>query len=720
MQGQPAVMKVLSWNCRGLGKATAIRALKKLLQTHKPDVIFLMETKFTQADFQKRCKLSGDTFPNSFIVNCCISTSNRSGGLAMFWTNDVNLNIIAYNDRYIDCYVDGDNANIGWRATGLYGFSCHQQKPQTCDMIKTLFQNNSHVNWLLFGDFNMILSHSEKLGGNNINYSYSMMLQNCLNECDLLDLGYHGDCYTWSNNQDSTHHIKERLDRFCASPSWLSTFTRATNYHLPSYTSDHNPILLVFGSNFDYRNDSHRLNKIKRFEHIWLQDPQSHDIIRHAWITSYQDTKTKLQQAFEDINNWGQDTYGNIPRQIKKLQQSIHDKKKTIPTENDISMIQQMETNLDNLLKHEETWWAQRAKANWLHSGDKNTSFFHFKASQRKRKNNINFINDQNGIRATDNNNIQTIFMDYFTNLFTSSNPSNLSNSLTGVANRIKPHMYDHLNMTFTSQEVFTAVHQLKGNSAPGPDGLSAKFFQSYWETIGVDVTNTILDILNNGGSPEQFNTTFICLIPKNKQPTTPADFRPIALCNVMLKIITKTIANRIKQVLNELISPQQSAFLPGRLITDNTLIAFEAFHYLKHSKSKKHGYVGIKLDMAKAYDKIEWVFLQHTLTTMGFPPNLVDTIMRCVTTVSFSILVNGNPSPEFKPHRGIRQGDPLSPYLFIICADVLSSMITHLQASNKIKGITIATNAPLFLIFSLLMTAFYFAGLRRKRLIIS
>jgi hypothetical protein len=162
-----------------------------------------------------------------------------------------------------------------------------------------------------------------------------------------------------------------------------------------------------------------------------------------------------------------------------------------------------------------------------------------------------------------------------------------------------------------------------------------------------------------------------------------------------MLKIITKTIANRIKHILNDIISPQQSDFLPGRLITDNTLLAYEAIHYLKQAKNCKHGYVGIKLDMAKAYDRIEWSFLEQTLRTMGFPPNLTNTIMRCVSSVSFSILVNGQPSPSFNPHRGIRQGDPLSPYLFIICADVLYSLITQLQLNNKIKGIAIATNAP-------------------------
>jgi hypothetical protein len=124
-------------------------------------------------------------------------------------------------------------------------------------------------------------------------------------------------------------------------------------------------------------------------------------------------------------------------------------------------------------------------------------------------------------------------------------------------------------------------------------------------------------------------------------------------------------------------------------------LIAYETFHYLKHSKTKKHGYVGIKLDMAKAYDRIEWSFLENTLLTTGFPNRLVNTIMACVSTVSFFILINGNPSPSFRPHRGIRQGDPLSPYLFILCADVLSSLISQLQTNNKIKGIAIAPSAP-------------------------
>ena len=158
---------------------------------------------------------------------------------------------------------------------------------------------------------------------------------------------------------------------------------------------------------------------------------------------------------------------------------------------------------------------------------------------------------------------------------------------------------------------------------------------------------------------------------------------------------MTKTIANRLKIVLPHLIGEYQSAFVPGRLITDNALIAFDTFHYMRKKTYGKMGHVGIKVDMAKAYDRVEWCFLEKLLGVMGFPTHWISLISRCVSTVSFSILLNGFPGKPFNPERGLRHGDPLSPYLFILCAEVLSGLIIKAQERKALHGIKIARNAP-------------------------
>ncbi|MCH84377.1 hypothetical protein A2U01_0005209, partial [Trifolium medium] len=373
---------------------------------------------------------------------------------------------------------------------GIYGYSKHHQKPMTCDLITNLYQTNHHENWLLFGDFNLVLNSAEKEGGKDLHSSTTSLFHNTLNQCDLMDLGYHGDKFTWTNNQENESHIKERLDRFCASPSWVTKFPRCTNYHLLNYSSDHKPILLVFGSNHDFREDTTSKRFIKRFENIWLKDPKCLQIIKEEWNKVAGATNFKLQQVFEKVHNWGRDTYGNSPKQIKATLTKLQELKTTIPNSDTKNQINLLETKLDGLLSNEEQWWAHRAK----------------------------------------NKDIQATFQDYFTELFTSSNPINTQETINVVANLVTPHMYDNLNSEFTAAEVSFATHQLKGNAAPGPDGLNASFYQAYWDTIGGDITQTVLEILNNGGNPDPYNNTFICLIPKHNNPTCPADFRPIAL----------------------------------------------------------------------------------------------------------------------------------------------------------------------------------------------
>jgi hypothetical protein len=148
----------------------------------------------------KKTNSFGQSLSNMFVVDCNITQNNRGGGLAMLWTNNVNLNIIGFNENMIDCYVDCDNIESSWRATSVYGFPKHHQKTLTCDLISNLNHNNIHENWLLFGDFNLILNSCEKQGGRNTHHNIIDLANNTLHECNLVDLGYHGEPFTWSNN----------------------------------------------------------------------------------------------------------------------------------------------------------------------------------------------------------------------------------------------------------------------------------------------------------------------------------------------------------------------------------------------------------------------------------------------------------------------------------------------------------------------------------------
>ncbi|KAL0462114.1 UNVERIFIED_CONTAM: putative mitochondrial protein [Sesamum latifolium] len=154
-------------------------------------------------------------------------------------------------------------------------------------------------------------------------------------------------------------------------------------------------------------------------------------------------------------------------------------------------------------------------------------------------------------------------------------------------------------------------------------------------------------------------------------------------------------MANRLKPFIDSNVSQTQSAFIPNRLITDNVLLAFEINHHLKISKRSKGGSTAIKLDMSKAYDSVEWSFLRGVLLRLGFHHRFVNLIMLLVSTVSYSFTLNGEPFGFLRPERGIRQGDPLSPYLFIFCAETLSRMMQEAECRGRLMGVKVMDRAP-------------------------
>ncbi|XP_073359855.1 uncharacterized protein [Aegilops tauschii subsp. strangulata] len=231
----------------------------------------------------------------------------------------------------------------------------------------------------------------------------------------------------------------------------------------------------------------------------------------------------------------------------------------------------------------------------------------------------------------------------FYGNLYASENTAGIEEVLSHIPPRVDAAMNDMLNAQYTNSEVKAALFQMFPTKAPGPDGFPAHFFQRHWELCGDEVTDMVLRVLKGEDSPEEINKTFIVLIPKIASPKNLGQFRPISLCNVIFKIASKVLANRLKLILPDIISEEQSAFVPGRLIMDNFISAYECLHYMKARKLKS----------------------------------------------------NSAKQEEFSPSRGLRQGDPISPYLFLLAAEGLSCLLKAADPNESVRGIKVAESAP-------------------------
>ncbi|KAL0457839.1 UNVERIFIED_CONTAM: putative mitochondrial protein [Sesamum latifolium] len=564
----------------------------------------------------------------------------------------------------MDASVRLDEDGEWWRFSGVYG------EPDTNKLVKF---------WKLLGRL----------------YSQSVRPW-----CELHDLGYQGPAFTWCNYQQEPHTVHERLDRACSNAAWSLAFPDARVHHLVSPYSDHSALHIELRPSVQWTKPKGR--KRFHFEAAWLQEPDCEDMVSRSWnfpvvALGRNCLPGKIAAVETQLSAWGRMVGRATKLRIKQLEDSLVSLKVTAATADSKAREARAREELTKLITQEEVYWKQRSKDHWLKEGDRNSRFFHAKANRRFQVNSIRKLQREDGSWAVTMDEVQQCIVGYFETVFRSSRPlsDDILHGTEHIPIVVDPSMTEDLQRPFTEDEVTRALFHMSPLKSPGSDGLAPLFFQRFWHVVKIDVIACVLNFLNNRIMHVGFNDTNIVLIPKCKQPQSLSHYRPISLCNVVYKIASKTIANRLKPWLDNIISPSQSAFVPGRLITDNVLLAFETNHFLHtHSNGKKH-FMNLKLDISKAYDRVEWSFLRRVMGKLGFPCSFIELVMICVTSVSYSFVLSGSQFGSLSPGRGLRQGDPLSLYLFLLCTESLSSLFRVAEERGTVPRVAVCRGAP-------------------------
>ncbi|XP_057248933.1 uncharacterized protein LOC104886993 [Beta vulgaris subsp. vulgaris] len=520
-----------------------------------------------------------------------------------------------------------------------------------------------------YPDFLIIDHYEDKLGG-DVTIRGWEDFTNWKHDLELQDIPFVGPRFTWTNNREGSDLILERLDRTYGSPAWLDKYPLSYVKHFPILHSDHLAIFYQTAPPYTPRRRPYQ------FENWCLTHSDIPSLITSVWqnpiaVSSMYCFTKHLSLLRQDIKRWCLDhkvvwgiDWKDISEQLTTYAEPI-----------------------DNL-QQGNAFMSQRQQL--LHKKQRSTFIYLLKTAE--------------GDWTDDVHAISTEILRHFKNAYTpstSTEPDPAYDENIGLLLRelnlpqLSAIQQQQLLLPFSELEVHDAMFGIGNAKSPGLDSSTAEFFKTHWDLLGVPIFQAVSRFLTTGFILREWNQSLIVLLPKGPNPEKVTQFRPISLCNTIYKCASKCLVNRLRPLLQDLISEYQSAFIPGRHMDDNILISHELTHVInKHRRGNVH-LSGLKLDMNKAYDRVNWVFLLSVLRAYGFPEHWLRLIQQCISIVTYRILVNGQVSEAFTPHYGLRQGDPISPYLFLFCMDILSRMLTQATDIRQFDGIKAHRYAP-------------------------
>ncbi|GJV30028.1 RNA-directed DNA polymerase, eukaryota [Tanacetum coccineum] len=577
-----------------------------------------------------------------------------------------------------------------WVSNGKLLLIISVYAPQELSEKKSLWDYLCHVidNWkgsvIIMGDFNEVRNKNERFG-TIFNVHGANAFNSFISMANLEEVPLGGCSFTWCHRSASK---MSKLDRFLMSESLLSECPNLSAITLDRFLSDHRPILL--------RESTHDYGPIPfRFFHYWLEMEGFENFVNEVWREAPVDNSNaminmmnKLKYLKKKIRVW------NGMRQSPKTRKHVLKQELA-----DLEMIiDKGDASSDTLHKRAEVVKSiqevdklcameasQKAKIKWAIEGDENSKYYHGILNKKRNQLSIRGVLVE-GDWVENPNMVKNEFLNHFKNRF------DRPKSVRPMLNMEFPH---HLNSMqqldleaeVSNEEIKKAVWDCGVDKSPGPDGFTFGFYKRFWSLIEKDVLAAVKYFFHYSRIPKGCNSSFIALIPKTPEAKMVKDFRPISLIGSLYKIIAKILANRLVVVLGDIVNEVQSAFVADRQILDGPFILNEVLQWCK--LKKKHSFI-LKIDFEKAYDSVRWDYLDDVLRKFGFGEKWCGWIQECLRSSWGSVLVNGSPTEEFQFFKGLKQGDPLSPFIFILVMESLHISFKRVVDAGMFNGIVL------------------------------
>lgn len=477
-------MSIMSWNCRGLAAPATIRELKELCKAHQPAILFLMETRAQKErveNMRRRLK-----FHNCFTVD----PRGHSGGLCLFWSDKVQIQIFQHSPNYIHTVVSCGDTKDDFDCTFVYGQPVVQQRRGLWSALLA-FQKDKECPWVCIGDFNEILAHFEKDGLRPHNHRSADLFRDFLNITGLMDMELKGCAYTWISNPRDGVVIREKLDRVLVNWPWRQVHPNAASLALPIISSDHSPIVLQPFPN-------QRSGRSFNFELFWAEHEECFGVVEKKWNQGIEDSEPwgqirgKLKASQKALQGWHSKTFKKADEEICKLKRELHlllDQEEQL---RDVERIRSLQRQIDVLWAQEEMFWGQRARIKWLNKGDRNTKFFHATAIQRRGRNRIQRIKDSSGNWVEGKEETFKVILSHYEEVYKIDGPADMRPCLDSIPKLVSPSMNACLNTPYSEEEIKQAAFSLGALKAPGPDGFNGLFFQKNWLTVKDDLCKAV------------------------------------------------------------------------------------------------------------------------------------------------------------------------------------------------------------------------------------